>query len=91
MPARNTVFLPLALAWAEAPPTADIFIGVNALDSPGYPDCRPEFVAAFESMANLAAREAVEGGLRIAIHTPRMRWNKARIIREGWRWARATG
>ena len=83
VPARNTVFLSMALAWAEVLPAADIFIGVNALDYSGYPDCRPEFVAAFEKMANLATKEAVEGGVRITIHAPLMRWNKARIIEEG--------
>ncbi|MFZ5427855.1 MAG: 7-cyano-7-deazaguanine synthase QueC, partial [Thermodesulfobacteriota bacterium] len=83
VPARNTVFLSLALAWAEVLPAADIFIGVNALDYSGYPDCRPEFVAAFENMANLAIKEAVEGRLKIKIHAPLMRWDKARIIQEG--------
>lgn len=83
VPARNTVFLSLALAWAEVLPAADIFIGVNALDYSGYPDCRPEFVAAFENMANLAIKEAVEGRLKIKIHAPLMRWDKARIITEG--------
>jgi len=83
VPARNTVFLSLALAWAEVLPAADIFIGVNALDYSGYPDCRPEFVAAFETMANLAIKEAVEGRLKMKIHAPLMRWHKARIIEEG--------
>jgi len=83
VPARNTVFLSLALAWAEVLPAADIFIGVNALDYSGYPDCRPEFVAAFENMANLAIKEAVEGRLKMAIHAPLMKWDKARIIEEG--------
>jgi 7-cyano-7-deazaguanine synthase len=83
VPARNTVFLSLALAWAEVLPSADIFIGVNALDYSGYPDCRPEFVAAFETMANLAIKEAVEGRLKMNIHAPLMRWDKARIIQEG--------
>ncbi|GFK93160.1 7-cyano-7-deazaguanine synthase [Fundidesulfovibrio magnetotacticus] len=83
VPARNTVFLSLALAWAEVLPSADLFIGVNALDYSGYPDCRPEFVAAFEAMANLATREAVEGRLKISVHAPLMRWHKSRIIEEG--------
>jgi len=83
VPARNTVFLSLALAWAEVLPSADIFIGVNALDYSGYPDCRPEFVAAFENMANLAIKEAVEGRLKMKIHAPLMHWDKARIIQEG--------
>jgi 7-cyano-7-deazaguanine synthase len=83
VPARNTVFLALALAWAEVVPAQDIFIGVNAMDYSGYPDCRPEFVAAFENMANLAIKEAVEGRLKITIHAPLMHWDKARIIREG--------
>lgn len=83
VPARNTVFLSLALAWAEVLPSADIFIGVNALDYSGYPDCRPEFVAAFENMANLAIKEAVEGRLKMNIHAPLMHWDKARIIQEG--------
>ena len=83
VPARNTVFLSLALAWAEVLPASDIFIGVNALDYSGYPDCRPEFVAAFENMANLAIKEAVEGRLKMRIHAPLMYWDKARIIQEG--------
>ena len=83
VPARNTVFLSLALAWAEVLPAADIFIGVNALDYSGYPDCRPEFVKAFENMANLAIKEAVEGRLTMKIHAPLMHWDKARIIQEG--------
>ena len=83
VPARNTVFLSLALAWAEVLPAADIFLGVNAMDYSGYPDCRPEFVAAFENMANLALKEAVEGRLKMKIHAPLMHWDKARIIQEG--------
>ena len=83
VPARNTVFLSLALAWAEVLPAADIFIGVNALDYSGYPDCRPEFVEAFERMPNLAIKEAVEGRLKMKVHAPLMRWDKARIIEEG--------
>ncbi|MCO6454024.1 MAG: 7-cyano-7-deazaguanine synthase QueC [Pirellulaceae bacterium] len=83
VPARNTVFLSLALAWAEALPAGDIFIGVNALDYSGYPDCRPEFIAAFEQMANLALKMAVEGTTPIRIHTPLIQWTKAQIIRRG--------
>jgi len=83
VPARNTVFLSLALAWAEVLRAGDIFIGVNAMDYSGYPDCRPDFINAFERMANLSLKEAVEGRLTIAIRTPLMHWNKARIIREG--------
>ena len=71
------------LAWAEVLGARDIFIGVNALDYSGYPDCRPEFVRAFETMANLAIKEAVEGRLKITVHAPLMQWNKARIIEEG--------
>ena len=83
VPARNTVFLSMALAWAEVLPAADIFIGVNALDYSGYPDCRPEFVEAFERMANLAIKEAVEGRLKMKVHAPLMRLNKAQIIELG--------
>jgi len=83
VPARNTVFLSLALAWAEVLGAADIFIGVNALDYSGYPDCRPEFIEAFEEMANLAIKESVEGRLRIRIHTPLIRMTKAEIIKLG--------
>ncbi len=82
VPARNTIFLSLALAWAEVLPALDLFIGVNAVDYSGYPDCRPEFVEAFEVLANLATR-AGAGGERIRIHAPLMHWDKARIIREG--------
>ena len=82
VPARNTVFLSFALAWAEVLGARDIFIGVNAVDYSGYPDCRPEFVAAFERLANLATRAGVEGqGLRI--HAPLIQWTKAEIIRRG--------
>ena len=80
VPARNTVFLSMALAWAEVLPAADIFIGVNAMDYSGYPDCRPEFVEAFEKMANLALKEAVEGRLKMKVHAPLMQLNKAQII-----------
>jgi len=83
VPARNTVFLSLALAWAEVLPAGDIFIGVNAMDYSGYPDCHPEFVNAFESMANLSLKETVEGRLKIRIRAPLMHLNKAQIIREG--------
>jgi len=81
VPARNTVFLACALAWAETLETGDIFIGVNALDYSGYPDCRPEYVEAFERMANLATKAAVEGRLRIRIHTPLIGLTKAGIVR----------
>ncbi len=83
VPARNTVFLALALGWAEVLGTGDLVMGVNALDYSGYPDCRPEFIAAFERMANLATREAVEGRARVTIHTPLMRLTKADIVRLG--------
>ena len=83
VPARNTIFLSYALAWAEVLEAADIFIGVNAVDYSGYPDCRPEYVRAFESMANLAIRAAVEGKLKISIRTPLIRMTKAEIIRTG--------
>jgi 7-cyano-7-deazaguanine synthase len=82
VPARNTVFLAYALAFAEVSGAADIFIGVNAVDYSGYPDCRPEFVAAFERMANLATRAAVEGR-RLTLHAPLMRMSKAAIVRAG--------
>lgn len=83
VPARNTVFLSLALAWAETLGADDIFLGVNALDYSGYPDCRPEFVEAFERTANLATKAAVEGGRRLRIHAPLIHWSKAQIIRRG--------
>lgn len=83
VPARNTIFLSFALAFAEVSGAADIFIGVNALDYSGYPDCRPEYVKAFEEMANLAIKAAVEGTLKMRIHTPLIDWTKARIIRRG--------
>jgi 7-cyano-7-deazaguanine synthase len=85
VPARNTVFLSLALAWAEVLDARDIFIGVNAVDYSGYPDCRPEFIAAFEQMANLATRAGVEGTERIRIRTPLIDLSKAEIIRRGAR------
>jgi 7-cyano-7-deazaguanine synthase len=83
VPARNTVLLALALAYAETLAAADIFIGVNALDYSGYPDCRPEFVEAFARLANLATKAGVEGRLRFTIHTPLLRLTKAEIIRRG--------
>ena len=83
VPARNTIFLSFALAYAETLDASDIFIGVNALDYSGYPDCRPEYVAAFEQMANLATRAGVEGRTRIRIHAPLMDLDKAGIIRLG--------
>jgi 7-cyano-7-deazaguanine synthase len=83
VPARNTIFLSYALAWAERLGAADIFIGVTAIDYSGYPDCRPEYIRAFEQMANLALKAAVEGRLRIRIHTPLIQLTKAQIIRKG--------
>lgn len=83
VPARNTIFLSFALAWAEVLEAADIFIGVNALDYSGYPDCRPEFIEAFERMANLATRVGVEGVTRVKIHTPLINLSKADIVRCG--------
>lgn len=83
VPARNTVFLSYALAWAEVLEAADIFIGVNAVDYSGYPDCRPQFIAAFERMANLATAAAVEGRLTLRIHAPLIQMTKAEIIRTG--------
>jgi 7-cyano-7-deazaguanine synthase len=82
VPARNTIFLSVALGWAEAAGARDLFIGVNALDYSGYPDCRPEFIAAFETMANAATRAGVEGD-RFRVHTPLMTLDKAGIIRAG--------
>lgn len=83
VPARNTIFLSYALAWAEVLGAGDIFIGVNAVDFSGYPDCRPEYIEAFERMANLATKAAVEGRQRVRIHTPLMQLSKAEIIRAG--------
>ena len=80
VPARNTIFLSFALAWAEVLESADIFIGVNALDYSGYPDCRPEYIEAYERMANLATRAGVEGKTRIKIHTPLQHLTKAGIV-----------
>ncbi len=85
VPARNTIFLSFALAWAETLGAADVFIGVNALDYSGYPDCRPEYIAAFEAMANLATRAGVEGTTRLRIHSPLLTLSKADIVREGLR------
>jgi len=83
VPARNTIFLSFALGWAEVLGAFDIFVGVNALDYSGYPDCRPEYVAAFETLANLATRAGVEGSGRYRIHTPLLQLSKAQIIRQG--------
>ena len=83
VPARNTIFLSFALGWAEVLGAFDIFIGVNALDYSGYPDCRPEYISAFEKMANLATKAAVEGSGRYTIHSPLIRMTKAEIIRKG--------
>jgi len=82
VPARNTIFLAFALAYAEVTGAADIFLGVNAIDYSGYPDCRPEFIAAFEQMANLATKAGVEGVSRFKIHTPLIRMTKADIVRK---------
>jgi 7-cyano-7-deazaguanine synthase len=81
VPARNTIFLSYALAWAEVLESCDIFIGVNALDYSGYPDCRPEFIEAYERMANLATKAGVEGRTRLKIHTPLQHLTKAGIVR----------
>jgi 7-cyano-7-deazaguanine synthase len=83
VPARNTIFLSFALAWAEVLGAADIFLGVNAVDYSGYPDCRPEYIAAYEQMANLATKAGVEGSQRLKIHTPLITLTKAQIIRRG--------
>jgi len=83
VPARNTIFLSYALAWAEVLGSEDIFLGVNALDYSGYPDCRPEYVAAFERMANLATKAGVEGRSALTIHTPLIHLTKAQIIQRG--------
>ncbi|WP_418318169.1 7-cyano-7-deazaguanine synthase QueC [Piscinibacter sakaiensis] len=85
VPARNTVFLSFALAWAETLGASDIFIGVNALDYSGYPDCRPEYIAAYEAMANLATKAGVEGSQKLKIHAPLMQMTKAQIVAEGLR------
>src|SRR5215203_468789 len=83
VPARNTIFLSFALAWSEVLDATDIFIGVNALDYSGYPDCRPEYIAAYERMANLATRSGVDGTNRVKIRTPLIDLTKAQIIRRG--------
>jgi len=83
VPARNTIFLSFALACAETRGATDVFLGVNALDYSGYPDCRPEYIAAFERMANLATRAGVEGTQRFVLHTPLIALTKADIIRRG--------
>jgi len=82
VPARNTIFLSFALAWAEVLGALDVFIGVNAVDYSGYPDCRPEFIQAFESMANLATRRGVEGQ-KLEIHAPLLQLSKGEIISKG--------
>jgi len=87
VPARNTIFLSVALGWAEVLGAFDIYIGVNSLDYSGYPDCRPEFIAAFEKMANLATRAGVEGPRKFRVHTPLLHLTKGQIIRR----ARALG
>lgn len=83
VPARNTIFLSHALAWAEVIGSKDIVLGVNAIDYSGYPDCRPEYIAAFEQMANLATQAGVGGGSRLTIHTPLIHFTKAEIVRRG--------
>src|SRR5262249_28194905 len=83
VPARNTIFLSFALAWAEVLGANDLFIGVNALDYSGYPDCRPEYSAAFQRLADLATQAGVEGRQRLTIHTPLIHLTKAEIIRQG--------
>jgi 7-cyano-7-deazaguanine synthase len=83
VPARNTIFLAFAMAWAEVLEAGDLFVGVNAIDYSGYPDCRPEYIEAYERMANLATRAGVEGRTRLQIHTPLMRLTKAEIVKLG--------
>jgi 7-cyano-7-deazaguanine synthase len=83
VPARNTIFLSYALAWAEVIGANDIFIGVNVLDYSGYPDCRPEYIAAYEKMANLATKAGVEGKQKLKIHAPLIRMSKSQIIKKG--------
>jgi 7-cyano-7-deazaguanine synthase len=83
VPARNTIFLSFALAWAEVLGSSDIYLGVNAVDYSGYPDCRPDYIAAFERMANLATRAGVEGSQKLKIHAPLIDLSKADIIRAG--------
>src|SRR6188768_2022348 len=84
VPARNTIFLSICLGWAEASGARDLYIGVNALDYSGYPDCRPEFVAAFENLANIATKAGVEGG-RFTVHAPLLHLGKAEIVKEAAR------
>jgi 7-cyano-7-deazaguanine synthase len=83
VPARNTIFLSFALAWAEVLGASDIFIGVNALDYSGYPDCRPEYIEAFQRMADLATKAGVEGRQKLSIHTPLINLSKAQIVKKG--------
>jgi 7-cyano-7-deazaguanine synthase len=83
VPARNTIFLSFALAWAETLESGDIFVGINALDYSGYPDCRPEYIEAFQRMADLATKAGVEGKQRLTIHTPLIAMSKAEIVRTG--------
>jgi 7-cyano-7-deazaguanine synthase len=83
VPARNTIFLSFSLAWAEVLGASDVFIGVNALDYSGYPDCRPEYIEAFSRMANLATKAGVEGRQKLKIHTPLIKLTKAQIIQTG--------
>ena len=83
VPARNIIFLSFALAWAETLPSTDLFIGVNARDYSGYPDCRPAFIAAYEKMANLGTKAAVTGKRKLRVHTPLIRLTKAEIIQKG--------
>jgi 7-cyano-7-deazaguanine synthase len=83
VPARNTIFLAFALAWAEVLGASDIFVGVNAIDYAGYPDCRPEYIAAFQKMADLATKAGVEGWQQLRIHTPLIHFTKAQIIKKG--------
>jgi len=83
VPARNTIFLSFALAWAETLGAADVYLGVNALDYSGYPDCRPEYIEAYERMANLATKAGVEGTQRLKIHTPLIALTKAQTIQRG--------
>lgn len=83
VPARNTIFLSFALAYAEVLSANDIFVGVNAVDYSGYPDCRPEFISAFENLANLATKAGVSGNERVRIHAPLIHWSKSQIIKKG--------
>jgi 7-cyano-7-deazaguanine synthase len=83
VPARNTIFLSFALAWAEVLESSDIFIGVNALDYSGYPDCRPEYIEAYRQMANLATKAGVEGRTKLNIHTPLLHLSKSQIVKLG--------